>query len=294
MNPTTSCSHAPAALGLLAAALLILAYPVETEAQIRASEPASVMQTIDGTVITIDYFRPKARGRAPLFGEGGVVWEHVWTPGANWATKIAFEKPITLEGEAVEPGEYSMWMILSDDELLPRELILHPEPRLFHTDPPAVEEAVVRVPLDLTEAPHREMLTWEFEEVRINGATLALHWGDVRIPLEVGVEPSMREAPEPGVPAMSVSLTLTQAEDGVIHADMDGVPEGGPTWMNEWDFVLLPLADRIFAWGEAMDGKPAEVWPDVTVEFSLEGDPAGSFEVRGEEDQIMARGERAG
>jgi hypothetical protein len=301
----------PAALGLLAGALLALWAPADVGAQIRASEPASVMQTIDGTVITIEYFRPKARGRSPLFGEGAVVWEHIWTPGANWSTKIAFEKPITLEGHDIEPGEYSIWMVLSEDELLPHEMILHRNPRIFHTNPPDLEEAVVRVPLEITEAPHAEMLTWEFEDVRTTGATLAMRWGDVRIPLEVGVEPTMRQVstPEEAAPVVGtwelrfqtpageeppVSLTLTHGERGTILADIDGVAEGGPTWMNDWDFIIVPLADRIFAWGEARDGELAEVWPGVTVEFGLDGDSATSFQIRDDQDQVMGRGERTG
>ena len=37
-------------------------------AQVKASEPASVSQTVDGTTITVVYSRPQARGRDSLFG----------------------------------------------------------------------------------------------------------------------------------------------------------------------------------------------------------------------------------
>jgi hypothetical protein len=311
MSPTPRSRCTTIVPGLLAGALFALAIPAGAGAQIRASEPASVMQTIDGTVITIDYFRPKARGRAPLFGKGAVVYEHIWTPGANWSTKIAFEKPITLEGQEIEPGEYSIWMVMSEDEFVPHEMILHPNPRIFHTNPPDLEEAVVRLPLEITEAPHTEMLTWAFEDVRTTGATLVMRWGDVRIPLEIGVEPTMRQiaTPDEAAPVVgtwdvqlqgpngggpTVQLTLTHSEHGTILADIDGVPEGGPTWMNDWDFIIIPLGERVFAWGEARDGELAEVWPGVTVEFALEGDPAATFQMRDEDDQVMGRGERSG
>jgi hypothetical protein len=295
-------------LGALVA-LLSLSVPADAGAQIRASEPATVAQTIDGTKITIDYFRPKARGRSPLFGPDAVVWEHIWTPGANWSTKIAFEKPITVEGQEVEPGEYSVWMVMSE-EMLPEELILHPNPKIFHTNPPDLDESVLRLPLEISEAPYREMLTWEFEDVRTDGATLALRWGEHRIPFEIGVEATMRQVAteEEAAPVVGdwtmlfqapngeeqpVSLKLAYSEHGTILADVDGMPEGGPTWMNDWDFIILPLADRVFAWGEARDGFAGEVWPGVTLEFDLEGDRATSFQMRDEEDEIMARGERA-
>ncbi|HEX9484759.1 MAG TPA: DUF2911 domain-containing protein, partial [Gemmatimonadaceae bacterium] len=67
-------------------------------AQIRASEPATFTQTIDGTKITMQYSRPRARGRETLFGSSDVVrWNEVWTPGANYATTLEVSKPVKLE-----------------------------------------------------------------------------------------------------------------------------------------------------------------------------------------------------
>ena len=53
-------------------------------AQAMASEKGSVIQTVDGTTITIEYYRPVARGRTPF--PDVVHWGRMWTPGANWAT----------------------------------------------------------------------------------------------------------------------------------------------------------------------------------------------------------------
>ena len=66
-------------------------------------------QIIDGTKISMEYSRPRARGRNPLFGNPRVVrWNEVWTPGANWATTFEINKPITLAGRAVAKGKYSV------------------------------------------------------------------------------------------------------------------------------------------------------------------------------------------
>ena len=77
---------------LLSAMLVLLASaPSPVRAQIRASELAVTRQTIDGTVITLEYSRPRVRGRPVMFGERGrsiVHWEEVWTPGANYATTL--------------------------------------------------------------------------------------------------------------------------------------------------------------------------------------------------------------
>ena len=297
-------------IALVAAAGLAVG-PDPAAAQIRASEPASVTQTIDGTTITIEYFRPRARGRAPLFGKDAVVWEHIWTPGANWATTIAFEKPIELEGEELEPGTYSMWMVMSEDEFLPEELVLHPEPKIFHTNPPELDEAVLRIPLERGEAEHTEMLTWAFEEVRTDGATLALRWGTTRIPFEVGVESTMRQVttaeeaapvvgtwevawnPRPGEESPPpFTITVTHAPDGTLHGDMEGIEGEQGEWMNALDLMLLPVGEGIFAIGEAWDGELTEVWPGVHMEFDVADGPSSSLQIRGEEDAVWGEGTR--
>ncbi len=72
------------------ALLLGLSLPSDGAAQIRASERGSLSQTIDGTVISLDYARPQVRGRSPIFG-GFVHWVvfnvppqlHTLPPGAS-------------------------------------------------------------------------------------------------------------------------------------------------------------------------------------------------------------------
>lgn len=304
-----SNSGLAAVLSILAASLALLSTSDPAAGQIRASEPATVVQTIDGTEITIKYFRPKARDRSPLFGEGGVVWEHIWTPGANWATTIEFQKPVVIEGEEVEPGTYSMWMLLSEDDLLPEEFFLHPTPKIFHTNGPDPSEAVLRLPLERTEGPFREMLTWDFEDIRTNGATLALQWGTMRIPFDLRVQPSSRQiataeeaAPvvgayqviwtnEEGEETPPFTMVVTHADDGTLHADIEGFPADAE-WLNEADFMLLPRADRIFGFGEAWDGVLTEVWPDVMLEFDLGEGPSTTVQFRDEDDRVWGQGKR--
>jgi hypothetical protein len=282
-------------------------------AQIRGSERSVVSQDIDGTTITLEYYRPRTRGRSPLFGRDAVVWEDPWTPGANWSTSIAFEKPITLNGVAIEPGDYSIWMRMSEAEFLPEELILDPEPRYFHTTPPAPSDAQIRMPLTRGEGDFREMLTWDFEEVRPTGATLALRWGTMRIPFEIGVEPSMRQTvTEDEVAAVVGSYEMVflpawegeqsppfrfqvrfDPESSTLRADLEGLPEPDGAWYNALDMMLLPFADRVFAPGEVYDGELWEVWPDTFMEFELGEGSSASFEMRGgEQDAILARGRR--
>jgi len=283
-------------LVLAVAALLLPASPAS--GQIRASEAASMTQMIDGTEIRVSYHRPRARGRAPIFGgEAPVVWEHIWTPGANWATRLAFDRPITIEGRRVEPGVYSVWVEM-DEELMPSELFLEPDTLIFHTSGPPPAEDQIRWAVELEEAPFfRELLTWDFVDystsVAASGGTLAMHWGDQWIPLEIEVEPSMTVetsaesaanavgvyevrmfAVEPGTteprwtPPFTISVEWDEAT-GILRTDWEGHP--GP-WFNETDFWLLPTAgEGFFMPGEAYDGVFTESWSDVLVEFEIDG-----------------------
>jgi hypothetical protein len=79
----------------LMSVLALVGTATDTGAQLNASEPASVSQVVDGTKVTVEYSRPRARGRTGLFGTE-VAFGHVWTPGANQATTLAVNKDVTI------------------------------------------------------------------------------------------------------------------------------------------------------------------------------------------------------
>ena len=264
----------PAALLLGALALLA---PEPADAQIRASELATMSQTIDGTEIRIEYYRPRARGRAPLFGgDQAVVWEPIWTPGANWATNLSIEKPITINGVGIEPGIYSVWIDM-DDGLMPEEFFLEPDTMIFHTQGPMPREEQIRFPIELQDAPHySELLTWDFVDYSTSVAesrgTLAMHWGDHWIPLEIGVEPSMTvittaeqvrnavgtyevrmlgAAPGAAEPQWTHPFTadvVWNSDTGILRLDIEGHPQ---PFFNETELWLLATpAEGFFMPGE--------------------------------------------
>ena len=80
-------------------------------AQIPLPQPSSsgkVVATVGLTEITIEYFRPKKKGRS-IFGEGSdflVPYGQIWRTGANSGSKISFEDDVTIQGKSIEAGEY--------------------------------------------------------------------------------------------------------------------------------------------------------------------------------------------
>ncbi len=185
----TSCI-ARTSLRTVAPLVCLLAVPVG--AQIRASERGSVSQTVDGTVITVDYGRAQARGRDSLFGKV-VTKGEVWTPGANASTTIQVSRDVTVGGKPLPAGKYSVWLV--SDPSAPWTLYFHTNATLFHNRHPKITEMALAVPVSQTStAEHVEILTFDFPRVSPAGAQLRLRWGTTVVPVEIGVMPSAPRA----------------------------------------------------------------------------------------------------
>jgi hypothetical protein len=175
-------------------ALLLL--PGAADGQVTASERSTVTQTITGVEIEIDYSRPSARGRAPLFGKV-VPWGEVWTPGANANTTIRFSDSVTVNGHDVGPGRYGVWIQVLEDE--PWQFMLHPDTGRFHTEHPTVESGFLSFPVERQRSEaFVETLRWDLQHIRADGAELQMSWGDNLVSVPIGVDPGyvMTVSPE--------------------------------------------------------------------------------------------------
>ena len=286
-----------AATGLL---LCALALP-PVAGQVKASEPASVSQTIDGTVISVEYSRPRARGREALFG-GEAKWDAVWTPCANWATTLEVGKEVLVNGHALAKGRYSVWMVVRPETWT---VVFDPRARMFHTRHPDSTPEQVRFDVTPETAPFTEVLTFGFPEVRLAGATLAMQWGTIRVPLRIEVPPSYRleltsaeispylgtwemhwRNPDWGDTTVTIAFALTH-RDGALHGDWLKDP-----WPDAEPFLLIPTHDRWFSMGLIKDGALYEIMDGMTFEFGPAAGRARTFELRGEKDDVVAAGKR--
>jgi hypothetical protein len=162
-------------------ALLAIALAVPAGAQVKASERGSVSQTVDGTVITVNYSRPQVRGRQDVFGKV-VPAGDLWTPGANWATTLEVSKPIRFQGHDLAAGKYSMWMVTGPGDWT---VYLHRNPRLFHTNPPKVEDMLMSFTVRPTQAEHTELITFDFPRVAPDSTTLRFRWAMTALSMDI-------------------------------------------------------------------------------------------------------------
>ena len=80
----------------------------------RASPPAEVSGTVEGTDITINYSRPSVKGRT-IFGELEPYGE-VWRTGADEATTFEVSSDVEIEGKPLPAGKYALFTIPTEDE----------------------------------------------------------------------------------------------------------------------------------------------------------------------------------
>ncbi|MDQ2766008.1 MAG: DUF2911 domain-containing protein [Gemmatimonadota bacterium] len=272
-------------------------------AQIRASELASVSQTIDGTKITIEYSRPRARGRDQIFGTKNVGWDEVWTPGANYATTLETNHDITLDGHPVPSGKYSVWLVVKKNG--PWTFVLDPRAKLFHMAHPVSTSDQIRFDVKTQNAPFAEVLAWSFPDVRATGATLAMSWLKTRVSVEIGVPPSLvvelpaaDAAPYLGryeFAPMTKEDSAKTKQDAFVVTYENGIMKGqfDPNDDYMQKFALIRTGHDTFAPGLYEKGVIYEVLrPDLTFEFARANGQAASLEMRDASDKLEGKATR--
>lgn len=178
------------ATGALAVALACLTLPVTLPAQVpalvlpKASQRATVSQTIGLTEIGISYDRPLVNGRE-VWGKL-VPYDSVWRAGANENTVIAFTSPVRMGGQELPAGRYGVHMIPTANEwtvILSRQADAWGS---FSYDP---KEDAVRLTAVPVPAPFQEALGYTLDDPGTGSVVATLHWEKLAVPFTVEVDP---------------------------------------------------------------------------------------------------------
>lgn len=92
--------------------LVIIGFTSTVNAQIKTPQPSpssKLEQVVGLTNVTLEYSRPSMRGRT-VFGDL-VPYGKVWRTGANANTKITFSDNVTIDGQKLVKGTYSIYTI---------------------------------------------------------------------------------------------------------------------------------------------------------------------------------------
>lgn len=169
---------------VLAAAAAAFAAPAF--AQFEAPQPspkATLTQRVGLTEVTISYSRPSVKGRA-IWGTL-VPLDKPWRTGANAATTITFSDAVTVEGQKLAAGTYSIVTIPGKDEWT---VIFNNDTKLWwETEYDAAKDAL-RVKAKPQAVGMVETLHIGFPSIGATSAVLAIEWEKVSVPVTIGVE----------------------------------------------------------------------------------------------------------
>ena len=164
----------------LALLLSLLTYgQIKTPA---ASPSSTLKQTIGFTDVTIEYSRPRLRNR-DMFTDLTRVGE-VWRTGANMSTKISFSTDISLEGNQIAAGEYSIYSIPGKNEWT---IIINKKISWGTTYDQEEDFLRFSVPTLKTQE-KAESFTFYFAEVTESSGTLGFTWESTKVEMKLKTE----------------------------------------------------------------------------------------------------------
>ena len=198
----------------------------------RASQKQVVTQTVGFTDITVTYSRPGVKGRQ-IWG-ALVPYDKVWRSGANEATTIAFSDDVTINGQPLPKGTYSLHTIPGKDEWTIVFNNTANQWGSFSYDP---AKDALRVKAKSQSAPFAEWLTYEFPQVSPDQATVAIHWENLSVPFMVNTNTTQK--------------VLADARAAVAAAKPD-----------DWQ---TPLRAATFAIENRVDLEEANKWLDQSI-----------------------------
>lgn len=156
--------------------------PILAPDDVQKSQSGSVFQRVANTDIEVVYDRPVARGRE-LFG-GIVAYDEVWNPGANDATAVSFSRDVTVNGQPLAAGSYSIWAIPRPGDWT---VIFSNAADVYHTPYPGEDQDALRLTITPQRGDYLETLAYYFPMVEEKETELRLHWGETVVPMLITV-----------------------------------------------------------------------------------------------------------
>ena len=172
----------------------------------RVSPKASLMQTVGTTDVTITYNRPAVRSRA-IWGSL-VPYDQVWRTGANEATTIEFSEDVTVNGQPLPKGKYSLHTVPGRDQW---SVIFNKAANQWGSYAYDAAQDALRVTAKPERADFREWMTFEIPEMTTDTAKVVLRWENVAVPFTVDTQSTARalKAAEQAIAAMDNNRWLT-------------------------------------------------------------------------------------
>lgn len=174
--------------GFLLLALLALPASAQTFTTPRPSPAAKVSQTVGTTELSLAYSRPGVKGRA-IWG-GLVPWGKPWRTGANEATQFTCADEVTVEGQKLAAGTYSIITIPTAESWT--VIFSKQKADMWTSGGYDEKQDALRVNVKPVAAGHVERLQFTFEEPTDDAVSLNLRWEKLSVPLRITTDTNGR------------------------------------------------------------------------------------------------------
>ena len=163
-----------AACGLMMAAVMAAPSSAQQDKSKRPSPPGTATFTFaDGKTITINYSRPKMRGRK-IYGEL-VPYGEVWRAGANEATSLVTQANLLVGGTSVPAGSYTLFILPQPSG--PWKLIVSKKTGEWGIPYPGEQNDLARINMKTSATPAAvEDFTISFDKRGPNAGVMKFDW----------------------------------------------------------------------------------------------------------------------
>jgi hypothetical protein len=163
----------------------------------RTSPKSTVSQTVGDTEVSIVYHRPNVKGRTiwgcqttDLIPKGGVNYDclvpngQVWRTGANEATTFEISNDVTINGQKLPKGKYSLHTIPNANEWT---IIFNKTWNQWGSFRYDEKEDALRVTAKPVAGGMNETMSIGVEDVAENTAKIVIRWEKISVPFTVDI-----------------------------------------------------------------------------------------------------------
>ena len=149
-----------------------------------ASTASEIEQVVGLTEIEVDYNRPSKRGRV-IFGNL-VPFGKIWRTGANSGTEISFSTDVSINGENINEGTYSIFSIPNEDSW---QIIFYSDTDLWSVPRNWEESKIIFKSNFKSNTNNKVVETFSilFEDITNNNVNLVFSWDDTNVIVPIDV-----------------------------------------------------------------------------------------------------------
>ena len=149
-----------------------------------ASTASEIEQVVGLTEIEVDYNRPSKRGRV-IFGNL-VPFGKIWRTGANSGTEISFSTDVSINGENINEGTYSIFSIPNEDSW---QIIFYSDTDLWSVPRNWDESKIIFQSNFKSNTNNKVVETFSisFEDITNNNVNLVFSWDDTNVIVPIDV-----------------------------------------------------------------------------------------------------------